>query len=146
MKLNEILAIAGKPGLYRYVAQGARGGVIVESLGDNKRLAISGGSQISALSEISMFTEDEDMSLTAIYQRLIEQTEGAAAISHKESEANIKAAFEKMLPEYDRERVRLSDMKKCFNWFNTLVAAGATSFESGEEEQVAGEESSSSEE
>ena len=135
MKLNEILAISGKPGLYRYVAQGSRGGVIVESLNDSKRLAISGSAQISALSEISMFTEDEDMSLVEIYQRLIAQTEGAEAISHKESEANIKSAFEKLLPEYDRERVRLSDMKKCFNWFNTLVAAGATSFESGDEQQ-----------
>ncbi len=128
MKLNEILAISGQPGLYRYVAQGARG-VIVESLIDGKRSNVAGHSNVSALSEISMFTEGDDMPLSQIYQRLIEQTAGAAAISHKESEAKIREAFETLLPEYDRERVRLSDMKKCFNWFNTLIAAGATSFE-----------------
>ncbi len=129
MKLNEVLAIAGKPGLYRYVAQGMRNGVIVESLIDGKRLSVAGSAQISALSEISMFTEGEDMPLAEIYQRLIAQTGGAAAISHKESGAKITEAFEQLLPEYDRERVHLSDMKKCFNWFNTLVAAGATEFE-----------------
>ncbi|MFR9651100.1 MAG: DUF5606 domain-containing protein [Rikenellaceae bacterium] len=135
MKLNEVLAITGKPGLYRYVAQGMRGGVIVESLAEGKRLSIGGREQISALSEISMFTEGDDMPLSEIYQRLIEQTAGAAAISHKESSDKIREAFEQLLPEYDRERVHISDMKKCFNWFNTLIAAGATSFEVERAEQ-----------
>ncbi len=127
MKLNEILAISGQPGLYRYVAQSARG-VIVESLTTSKRINVAGHAQVSALSEISMFTEGDDIALGEIFQRLIAQTEGKAAINHKESGEKIKAAFEQVLPEYDRERVHVSDMKKCFAWFNALIAAGATEF------------------
>ncbi len=139
MKLNEILAISGYPGLYRYVAQSARG-VIVESLTDGKRSNVAGHAHVSALSEISMFTEGEDISLVEVFTRLIAQTEGKAAIGHKESAEKIKAAFAELLPEYDRDRVHVSDMKKCFAWFNALIAAGATEFvvptaEDGEQEQ-----------
>ncbi len=128
MKLNEILAISGQPGLYRYIAQSARG-VIVESLTTGKRSNAAGHSHVSSLSEISMFTEGEDIALVEVFNRLYTMSEGKAAINHKESGEKIKAAFEQLLPEYDRERVHVSDMKKCFAWYNTLIAAGATSFE-----------------
>ncbi len=128
MKLNEILAISGQPGLYKYVAQSARG-VIVETLSDGKRSNVSGAAQVSALSEISMFTEEEDVALVDIFNNILKLTGGKASISHKESAEKIKAEFAKALPNYDRDRVHISDMKKCFNWFNTLVAAGATEFE-----------------
>ncbi len=127
MKLNEILAISGYPGLYKYVAQSARG-VIVESLSDGKRSNVAGHAHVSAMSEISMFTEGEDIALGEVFKRLIAQQEGKPAIPHKESADNIKAAFEVVLPEYDRDRVRVSDMKKCFAWYNALIAAGATEF------------------
>ncbi len=127
MKMNEILAISGQPGLYQYVAQSSRG-VIVESLATGKRSNVSGNAPVSAISEISMFTEGDDMPLPEIFTRLYAHTEGKAAISHKESNEKIKAEFEAFFPEYDKERVRVSDMKKCFNWFNALVAAGATEF------------------
>ncbi len=134
------MAISGQPGLYKYVAQSARG-VIVESLLTGKRSNVAGHSQVSALSEISMFTEGDDMSLVEIFNRLLTQSEGKAAINHKESSDKIKAAFETLLPEYDRERVHISDMKKCFAWYNALIAAGATSFEvSGAEEAETTEE------
>ncbi|MFI3259617.1 MAG: DUF5606 domain-containing protein [Rikenellaceae bacterium] len=133
MKLNEILAISGQPGLYRYVAQSARG-VIVESLTDGKRSNVAGHAHVSALSEISMFTEGEDIALGEVFKRLLAQSEGKAAINHKESTDKIKAAFEALLPEYDRSRVHVSDMKKCFAWYNALIAAGATEFTMPEDE------------
>ncbi len=127
MKMNEILAISGQPGLYRYVAQSTRG-VIVEALTDGKRINVSGSVNVSALSEISMFSEGDDIVLPEVFTRLYAYTEGKAAISHKESAEKIKAEFEAFFPDYDKERVRVSDMKKCFNWFNALLAAGATEF------------------
>ncbi len=125
--MNEILAISGQPGLYKYVAQSTRG-VIVESLTTGKRSNIASNAQVSALSEISMFTEGEDLPLPEIFTRLYAHTNGQTAISHKESTEKIKAEFEAFFTEYDRERVRVSDMKKCFSWFNALIAAGATEF------------------
>ena len=127
MELKDILAISGQPGLYKFVAQSMRG-VIVESLIDGKRMNASATSRVSALTEISMFTEGEDIALADVFTNIWNYTEGKQAISHKESPEKIKEEFAKVLPEYDRERVHVSDMKKCFAWYNTLVEAGLTEF------------------
>ena len=131
------MAIAGQPGLYKYVAQ-SRTGVIVESLLDGKRMNASATSRVSALTEISMFTEGEDIPLAEVFTNIWNYTEGKQAVSHKESAAKIQEEFAKVLPEYDRERVHVSDMKKCFAWYNILVEAGFTEFKlpSEGEEQV----------
>lgn len=127
MELKDILAISGQPGLYKYVAQSMRG-VIVESLTDGKRMNASVTSRVSALTEISMFTEGEDIALADVFTNIWNYTEGKGAISHKESADRIVEEFAKVLPEYDRERVHVSDMKKCFAWYNILVKAGFTEF------------------
>ena len=127
MELKDILAISGQPGLYKYVAQSMRG-VIVESLLDGKRMNASATSRVSALTEISMFTEGEDIALADVFTNIWNYTEGKEAISHKESADKIVEEFAKVLPEYDRERVHVSDMKKCFAWYNILVKAGFTEF------------------
>ncbi|MBO5671916.1 MAG: DUF5606 domain-containing protein [Alistipes sp.] len=127
MELKDILAISGQPGLYKYVAQSMRG-VIVESLIDGKRMNAAVTSRVSALTEISMFTEGEDIALADVFTNIWNYTGGKEIISHKESGAKIEAEFAKVLPEYDRERVHLSDMKKCFAWYNILVKAGFTEF------------------
>ena len=127
MELKDILAISGQPGLYKYVAQSMRG-VIVESLIDGKRMNAAVTSRVSALTEISMFTEGEDIALADVFTNIWNYTEGKEAISHKESAEKIVAEFAKVLPEYDRERVHVSDMKKCFAWYNILVKAGFTEF------------------
>ena len=127
MELKDILAISGQPGLYKFVAQSMRG-VIVESLIDGKRMNAAATSRVSALTEISMFTEGEDIALADVFTNIWNYTEGKQAISHKESPEKIKEEFAKVLPEYDRERVHVSDMKKCFAWYNTLVEAGFTEF------------------
>ncbi len=135
MELKEILAISGQPGLYKYVAQSARG-VIVESLIDGRRSNASSTSRVSSLSEISMFTEEEDIALADVFTAIFKYTEGKECISHKEPNDKIVETFAAVLPNYDRERVHTSDMKKCFAWFNILVKAGMTSFELPKQEQT----------
>ena len=127
MELKDILAISGQPGLFKYVAQSMRG-VIVESLIDGTRMNASSTSRVSALTEISMFTEGEDIALADVFTNIWNYTGGKEAISHKESAEKIEAEFANVLPEYDRDRVHVSDMKKCFAWYNILVKAGFTEF------------------
>ena len=133
MELKDILAISGQPGLYRYVAQ-SHTGVIVESLLDNKRSNVSATSRVSALTEISMFTEGEDIALADVFTKMYAYTEGKQAISPKESNDRLKEFFGAVLPDYDKERVHVSDIKKAISWFNILVEAGFTEFTLPEEE------------
>ncbi|MDE6828714.1 DUF5606 domain-containing protein [uncultured Alistipes sp.] len=135
MELKEILAISGQPGLYKYVAQSTRG-VIVESLVDGRRLNAPASSKVSALTEISMYTEGDDIPLAEVFTRIYAHTGGKEAISHKESPEKLRAAFGEVIPEFDRDRVHASDIKKCFSWFNTLVAAGFTEFRLPDESEA----------
>lgn len=142
MKLRDILAISGEPGLYLYIA-GSRNGVIAQSLVDGKRKNFSGThSRVSSLAEISIFTEDEDVALSQVLTDLYTHTEGAQTLSHKASEAELRSLFDEVLPTYDRERFHLSDMRKLVQWFNIMVAAGMTDFSIEEPaEEPAAEES-----
>ena len=134
MELREILAISGQPGLYKYVAQSARG-IIVESLADGRRFNAPASSRVSSLTEISVYTEGDDIPLAEVFTRIYAHTGGKQAVSPKETPEKLKAAFAEALPEYDRQRVHVSDIKKCFAWYNTLVAAGFTVFKLPEEPQ-----------
>ena len=120
MELKEFLAISGQPGLYKYVAQSTNG-VIVESLLDGKRMNASASSKVSALTEISIFTEGDDLPLADVFTNIYNHTGGKEAISHKEAPEKLKAAFAEVLPDYDRDRVHVSDMKKVFMWYNILL-------------------------
>ena len=139
MEFKDILAISGMPGLYKYVAQSTRG-IIVESWEDGRRTNASATSRVSALSDISMFTEGEDIALAEVFTRMYAHTEGKQGLSHKESADKMKAYFAEVLPEYDRERVHVSDIKKALAWFNILVAAGMTEFTLPSDEETAEEE------
>ena len=132
MEFKDILAISGMPGLYKYVAQSTRG-IIVESLEDGRRTNASATARVSALAEISMFTEGEDIALAEVFTRMYNHTGGQQGLSHKESADKLKAYFAEVLPEYDRERVHVSDIKKVFAWYNALLAAGFTEFKLPEE-------------
>lgn len=140
MELKDILAISGQPGLYKYVARSSNG-VIVESLIDGKRSNAAGTSKISALAEISIYTDSEDMPLWKVLEAFFAHTGGKPAVSHKSEPEAIKKSFAEVVPDYDRDRVHVSDMKKVLLWFNTLVEAGMTDFKVEEpEEEKAGEE------
>ena len=120
MKFEEILAISGKPGLYPLTAQG-RGGIIVSSLEDGKKIQIPATAQVSALKDISVYTYTEEVPLIEVFQKMKEQTNGAAAPSHKESARVLSEFFEQVLPEYDQDRVYSSDIKKIVQWYNKLL-------------------------
>lgn len=138
MELREIMAISGQPGLYKYIAQ-SRNGVIVESLLDGKRMNASSTSRVSSLTEISMFTEGEDIALAEVFTKMYAATGGKVALSAKESPEKLKAFFAEAVPDYDRERVHVSDIKKAISWFNLLVEAGFTEFKLPDEEPAAEE-------
>ncbi len=138
MELRDMLAISGQPGLYRYIARSSNG-VIVESLIDGKRINASGMSKISALAEIAIYTESEEMPLWQVFEKLYAYTQGKPAVDPKSDAAVLKKTFAEVLPDYDRERVHVSDMKKVFAWFNLLVGAGMTDFRIEKEEQPAEE-------
>lgn len=132
MKFNEIIAISGQPGLYKFVAQSPHG-IIVESLADGKRINALATSKVSSLAEIAIFTEGEDIPLAEVMEKIFAHTAGKETISHKAEPDQMKALFKAVLPGYDRDRVHVSDMKKVISWFNMLVAAGMTEFKLEEE-------------
>lgn len=122
MDLSGIISIAGKPGLYKVVGQG-KNNVIVESLTDSKRFPAHASSRISALEDISIYTEDEDKPLKDVFSAIYKKENGKATISHKESQNKLTNYLEEVLPNYDKERVYASDVKKVFQWYNLLHKA-----------------------
>jgi len=136
MNLKEIMAIAGKPGLFKMVAQ-AKNGIIVESIIDQKRIQAFTHDKISSLEEISIFTETEDKPLKEVFQAFYEKLEGKATADFKGDNSKLKAFFEETLPEYDKERVYVSHMQKVVNWYNLLVAHDLLNFSEPEEQSDA---------
>ncbi|KQB37388.1 DUF5606 domain-containing protein [Flavobacterium aquidurense] len=123
MNLEKILAISGKPGLYVLKVQ-TRTGFVAESLTDGKKITVNLKSNVSLLSEISIYTYDGEKPLTEVMQRIAAKENKGQAISHKEDNATLAAYFKEILPDYDEERVYPSDIKKVLNWYNTLQAKG----------------------
>lgn len=129
MELNEILAITGAPGLYKYVAQG-KGGVIVESLADGRRTMVGGSAKVSALGDIAIFTDENEKPLGEVFQQIFDQNGGKEAeLNHKTASPDeLRTFMVAVLPNYDQDRVHNSDIKKLIQWYNILVKAGMTSF------------------
>lgn len=126
MKLDKILAIAGKPGLFELKLQ-TRSGFVAESLLDGKKITVGMRSNVSLLSEISMYTYTEEKPLVEIMRAIAVKENEGAAISHKEDNAKLVAYFKEILPDYDEDRVYASDIKKLLNWYNILQAKGMVS-------------------
>ncbi len=139
LELKDILAISGQGGLFRYIAPSSNG-VIVEALSDGKRMNASGTAKISSMAEIAIYTESEDMPLWKVFQAVYKHTEGKTTLSPKSDPAQLKKLFAEILPDYDQDRVHVSDMKKVFGWYNILVEAGMTDFTIEEETPEDGEE------
>lgn len=134
MALQDILAISGQPGLFKYVAQG-RSGIIVESLSDQKRTTVPTSAKVSSLSDIAIFTTEEDKPLREVFQLMFEKEQGAqASVSPKSAPADLVAYLESILPSFDHERVYPTEIKKLIQWFNLLVSVGLTDFIEKEEE------------
>jgi hypothetical protein len=120
MDLSKILSIAGKNGLFKVVSQG-KNAVIVESLNDGKRFPAFGQEKMSSLEEISVFTTGDDLALKEVFKAFHEKLEGKPAIDHKSDNNTLKKFFLEMVPEFDQDRVYVSDIKKIVNWYNTLL-------------------------
>jgi hypothetical protein len=128
MNVDKILAISGKPGLFELKIQ-TRSGFVAESMIDGKRITVGMRSNVSLLSEISMYTHTQEKPLVEILRAIaIKENEGPA-ISHKEDNAKLLAYFKQIVPDYDEERVYPSDIKKVLNWYNMLQAKGLVSKE-----------------
>ncbi len=134
MDLKGILAISGKPGLYRHVSQ-TRSGIIIESLTDKKRIHAFTSAKISALQDISIYTEEGDMQLFDVFKKIFEKFEGQKAISHKSSTKELLENFTDVLPEFDKDRVYTSDIKRVFQWYNLLQSLGLVDLEDSPKEE-----------
>ena len=134
--LEGILSIAGKSGLFKLVSQG-RNAIIVESLADGKRMPVSGSARVSALQEISMYTVDGDVKLSHVMANIYKLTDGKECIPATSSNAELKEFMAKALPEWDADRIYVSDIKKLVAWYNILLAHNLVSDK--EEEEVAEE-------
>ena len=132
MNLSGIISINGMAGLYKVVAN-SKSGVIVDSLTEKKRFPVFGASKISALEDISMFAESGDKPLSEIMQTIFDKEKGAKAVDHKADDKAIVAYFSEILPDYDKDRVYVSNMRKLFSWYNMLQETGNLKQEEAEE-------------
>lgn len=123
MKLEKIISISGKPGLYKLISQ-LKNGFIVEDVLTKKKASISNSSQVSLLDNIAMFTFDNEVPLFEVFENLAKNEDYKETISHKSSEDDLRALMSKSLPNYDTERVYVSDIKKLAQWYNILHKAG----------------------
>ncbi len=119
IQLKDILSISGKGGLFKFIAQ-ARNGIVVESIEDKKRHVAPATARVSSLEDIAIFTHEEEVPLSDIFHMIFEKADGKESISHKGSPEELKSAFEELVPDYDDERVYISDIKKVFQWYNQL--------------------------
>ena len=119
MELKDFISVAGKSGLHTIVGK-SKNNVIVESLKDKKRFPIFNTNKISGLSDISIYTYDEEILLSELFDRIQKKYKKEAAISHLESAEELKKVFEELVPNYDQEQVYNSDIKKVFQWYKIL--------------------------
>jgi dephospho-CoA kinase len=129
--METILSIAGKPGLYRLVSRGKQN-LIVESLDEaKKRMPAFSTDRVISLADIAMYTDAEDIPLWKVLKNLGEKSESKECpLNYKKASAKeLREFFAEVLPDYDRDRVHDSDIKKLIQWYNILVKNGITDFE-----------------
>jgi hypothetical protein len=119
MILKDILAISGEPGLFKFIAQG-KNAIIIEHLETKKRSSAYGSAKVSSLEDIAIFTEKEDVPLGKVFDLIYEKEKGGLAVDSKVDSTKLKNWFEDILPEYSRDKVYTSDIKKVALWYNIL--------------------------
>lgn len=137
--LKKILSISGKPGLFKLVSN-SKNIIIVESLTDGKRFPSYARDKVVSLGDIAMYTETEDVPLREVLAKVKELENGLVASVDPKADASIlREWFAKVLPDFDRERVYSSDIKKLVQWYNLLVTSGNDDFSEAETKKT-GEE------
>jgi len=145
MTLDKILSITGKPGLYKLVTQ-TRTGFVAESLLDKKRVTVGMRTNVSVLSEIAIYTLDEELPLREVFLKIQEKEKGGkTSVGHKDEKIKLEEYFFEVLPNYDEDRVYASDIKKVVQWYNLLHENGITDFSDTEDENSKKDDDSSEE-
>jgi len=140
MGLEKILSVAGKPGLYELITQ-TRSGFVAASLIDGKKISVGLKSNVSVLSEIAIYTLDEELPLREVFLKMqVKEKGGATSVSHKDDKIKLEEYFFEVLPNYDEDRVYASDIKKIIKWYNILVDKGIADFSEKEIEPSSEEE------
>ena len=139
MDLSKIMTISGKGGLFRVVSE-TRSGMLVESLTDGRKMPVFATERSSLLEDISIFTSEGDVPLKEVLWKIHEHEGGELTIDPKADLAAARAKFEEILPEYDKDRVYMSDIKKVFAWYNLLFEKGLITKPEEEKEEDAEED------
>ena len=145
MDLSKILSIGGKPGLYKVLGQTQNNGIIVESLADKKRFPAYATNKISSLEDISIYTEEEDVPLKDVFQKMYEKHNGEKSIDPNVGGNELRNYFKEILPDFDEDRVYNSDIKKVIKWYNDLLEGGMLA-DFAKKEETKSEESEKSDE
>lgn len=140
MSLDKILSIGGKPGLHKLVTQ-TRTGFVAESLIDGRKITVSIRSNVSVLSEIAIYTLEEELPLREVFLKIqVKEKGGKTSIPHKSEKIALEEYFFEVLPDYDEDRVYASDIKKVIQWYNLLHDNGITDFSADDENADSEEE------
>lgn len=128
--LKTVLSISGRPGLFKLVNQG-KNMLIVESLATGKRTPAYAHDKVISLGDIAIYTFEDDVPLADVFKSIKEKYSGKTIdVKSLGNEIEIRKHFSEILPNFDEERVYTNDIKKIFNWYNTLITAGITEFKS----------------
>lgn len=139
--LKKILSVSGKPGLYQMVSQG-KNMLIIESLTDKKRIPAYARDKVISLGDIAIYTNEKEVPLYEVLSS-VKQKENGQKVSIELSKASpdeLRAYLAELLPDFDRERVYPTDIKRLLTWYNLLLEAGITEYEPQEEKQEKKEE------
>ena len=134
MDLKDIIAISGQSGLFKFISEG-RQGIIVESFSDKKRTCVYSTQKINSLADVAIYTDDKEIPLADVFKNIYEKETGGEALNHKSSSEELKKYMAEILPDYDRERVYVSDIKKVLNWYNTLLKLKLLKFDEEKEKK-----------
>ena len=130
--LQKILSVSGEPGLFQFLSQ-AKNGVIAESLTTKKRTVFGSNAKVTSLSDISIYTDNEEVSLKELLKKMCEKLGDESAPGPKSDDKVLVSFFSEVLPEYDRDRFYLSHMKKVVGWYNLLKDNASLDFTEEEE-------------
>lgn len=137
--LKGILSISGQTGLFKLVAE-SKNNIIVESLETSKRIPVHSTSKVSALEDIAIYTENGDVPLKTVFKSIYEKENGGPALSPKATGNELKSYFEKVVPEFDKDRVYVSDIKKVLLWYNSLQQKELLDFAEEKENDIESKE------
>lgn len=125
--VERILSISGKPGLFRLVSQG-KNMLIVENVATRKRQPAYNHDKVISLADVAMYTNEGEVPLYDVFATIVEKNNKAAVDVKSMSDAQVRDFFAEYLPDFDRDRVYTTDIRKLFQWYNILVTNGVSEF------------------